>query len=515
MSSNGKFLFAAGAALILAGCASQSTQTNQATMTWDSANIHTASVMLTEPMMKVDGSYHELVDSYYLKPYLTDAKVMMAALDDMLDELNGKVSYNGDTVVYQLNGHRVQMTVGSTEALIDGVKVTAPEAPKVVEGAVFAPFKFVFEGFGAKYSWNASRKQAEASILRPAGTVFKSQKGPISIKTIYKQTPKWYGSEQAIAVADAMVINQNADGGWFKVGSSDDLSRVYDCDLYPSYRQRSTIDNDATYVQIMTLAKVYRETANEAYRVAAERGIGYLLDGQYGNGGWPQFFPNPTGYHRHITFNDNAIANVLTVLGEVARRAPDFQFVDEDLVARSQLALDKGIRLLLDTQVVVGGQKTGWCAQYDAETLSCARGRSYELPAISGGESVDVIRFLMSVENPTPEIIDAVNSAVLFMQSLRIEDVKLKDVKDITLAYGKDRVLTEVPGNALWPRFIEIDTLKPLFSNRQGDRLYSYDDVSYERRVKYRWLVGAPQQMIDNEYPQWQVEYSPQYSALR
>ena len=30
-----------------------------------------------------------------------------------------------------------------------------------------------------------------------------------------------------------------------------------------------------------------------------------LLEAQYDNGGWPQYHPRATGYHKHITFNDN------------------------------------------------------------------------------------------------------------------------------------------------------------------------------------------------------------------
>jgi PelA/Pel-15E family pectate lyase len=509
----GKFhLAAVGAAVALAGCASQSTQSD---LTWQNADIHTATVILTEPMMKVNGGYHELVDSYYLTPYQTDNKVIMASLDDMLDELNGDVTYNGDQVTYAINGHSVTMTVGSTTATIDGQEVTAPQAPTRVEGAVFAPFKFVFvEGFDAKYSWNSKRKQADASILRPPGSVFKSSKGPFSIKTIYKQEADWFGTDEAIAVANAMVANQNADGGWFKLGSSDDLSRVFDRDLFPSYRQKSSIDNDATYVQITTLAKVYSKTGVEAYKTAAEKGLEYLIDGQYAGGGWPQFFPNPTGYHRHITINDNAMSNVLTVLGDAAKQKGNYAFVSDQLAARAQASVDKGLQWLLDAQVVVNGKKTGWCAQYNVDTMACARGRSYELASISGGESVNIIRFLMSIENPSQDVINAVNSSIVFMQSLRIDDAKLQDVKDISMTYGKDRILIAKPGSAVWPRFIEVDTLKPLFSNRQGDRLYNYDEVGYERRVKYRWLVGAPKKMIDKEYPKWQAKYSPQYSAL-
>ncbi|MFD2015558.1 pectate lyase [Vibrio olivae] len=289
-----------------------------------------------------------------------------------------------------------------------------------------------------------------------------------------------------------MLKNQNPDGGWFKVGSSNDLSQVYDRDTFPTYRQKSTIDNDATYIQIMTLAKVYEKTNNEAYKESAIRGIEYLLEGQYDNGGWRQFFPNSEGYHRHITFNDNAIANTLNVMRDVASQKGEFAFVSDDLASRAKASMDKGLRFVLDNQVVVDGKKTGWCAQYNVDTLACERGRSYELASISGDESVKVIKFLMSIENPSAEVVESINSAVAFLKAEEIPGKKMIKTPDDTMEFGVNRVVIDKEGSSVWPRFINLENLEPLYSNRQGDKLDKFEDVSYERRVKYSWLVTSP-----------------------
>lgn len=172
------------------------------------------------------------------------------------------------------------------------------------------------------------------------------------------------------------------------------------------------------------------------------------------------------------------------------------------------------MRLILDSQVVVNGQKTAWCAQYNEETLECARGRSYELASISGDESVNVVRFLMNYDEPSQEIIDAVNSSVAFLKSHTIMDKKLVRIKDPTLEFGRKRILADVEGKTVWPRFINLETLRPLFSNRQGDKLDSYDQVSYERSEKYSWVVTSPGKMFKNDYPKWQAKHSPDFNAL-
>ena len=486
----------------------------QQPVTWEEGELHTVSLILSEPMMKVDGGYHELIDGLYLKPKMTEDKIVTAPLRDIFDELAGSMRVDGDKVTYALNDKSVSMTVGSLDAMVGDKAVKAPVAPELEDGVIYVPFRFVFEALGGKYSWTGSREMAEVTLLRPKGAMFKARKGKITMKTILKQEADWYGSKEAKAVATGIMANQNADGGWFKLSSSNDLSEPFDRETFPTYRQKSTIDNNTTSYQLIALARIYKATGDAALKDSILKGLTYLLDGQYENGGWPQFFPVTVGYHRHVTFNDNAISNVLGVLEDVADRSGDFAFVDDALAKRAEAAVAKGLRLILDRQVVVDGKKTGWCAQYSFESLACERGRSYELASISGGESVNIIAFLMSIADPDKEVIDAVNSAVAFLKSEEIKDRKLVHVKDVSLEFGQDRLLVENPGKSVWPRFINLETLKPLFSNRQGERFDDYMDVSYERREKYSWYVTGPGKLFSKPYPQWQEKYSPDFNAL-
>lgn len=64
-------------------------------------------------------------------------------------------------------------------------------------------------------------------------------------------------------------------------------------------------------------------------RDTAVRGLDYLLAAQYANGGWPQIFPLREDYARHMTFNDNAMVNVLVLLDEVGSGRVPFEFVDD------------------------------------------------------------------------------------------------------------------------------------------------------------------------------------------
>lgn len=52
----------------------------------------------------------------------------------------------------------------------------------------------------------------------------------------------------------------------------------------------STIDNDATSTEIRYLSRIYLATQIGKYKDAALNGILYILNSQYPNGGFPQFF---------------------------------------------------------------------------------------------------------------------------------------------------------------------------------------------------------------------------------
>jgi hypothetical protein len=83
-----------------------------------------------------------------------------------------------------------------------------------------------------------------------------------------------------------------------------------------------TIDNDATISELRFLARVQQAVAGadgDPYRAAAVKGLRYLLEAQYPNGGWPQVYPLAGGYHDAVTFNDDALANVAELLSAAAR----------------------------------------------------------------------------------------------------------------------------------------------------------------------------------------------------
>ena len=207
----------------------------------------------------------------------------------------------------------------------------------------------------------------------------------------------------------------------------------------------------------------------------------------------------------------------MNLLREIAGTAnPDFKFVDQARKSKANQAVAKGIDCILKSQIRVNGKLTAWCAQHDQKTLAPAEARSYELVSISGQESVGIIRFLMSIDKPSPEIIAAVQGAVAWLDSVKITGIRVIDKPDPSLAEGFDRVVIQDPtAPPTWARFYEIGTNKPFFCGRDGVKKFSLAEIEHERRVNYQWYTNNPALLLAREYSEWQAKWAPKNNVLK
>jgi PelA/Pel-15E family pectate lyase len=270
----------------------------------------------------------------------------------------------------------------------------------------------------------------------------------------------------------------------------------------------TAIDNSATYTQIRYLAKVHTAQPADRYADAVRRGVDYLLNSQYDNGGFPMIFPLQHNYTAHITFNDTAMIGVMRLLRDIAERRPPFDFLDEFY---RQMAIDstkKGLDAILKCQIVVEGNVTAWCAQHDQLDFKPRAARTYELPSISGSESVGVVEYLMDIEPPTPEVRRAVEGAVAWFDAVKIEGLRVKWIRQPELRPPFDVVVEEDPeAKPLWARFYEIGTNRPMFVGRDGvvhDRLA---DIEHERRTNYSYLGPYARVLLEKKYPAWKKKW--------
>lgn len=316
---------------------------------------------------------------------------------------------------------------------------------------------------------------------------------------IFHQPREWYASTDARAAADSVILYQTPVGGWPK------NTDLLEPPSSPDAVGRPTIDNGATTTPMRFLALVVDGTGDARYRQAFEHGMDYLFAAQYPSGGWPQYFPLREGYYSRITYNDNAMVNVLELLRDASAGDAPYAFVDQARRAKASAAVARGIDVILQSQVEQEGQLTAWCAQHDERTLEPAWARSYEPPSISGGESVGIVRFLMSVEDPTPEIVAAIEGAVQWLRSVAMSGVRLHRIPKPD---GRvERVLVEDPeAPPLWARFYELGTNRPLYLDRDSVYRYDFSEIGLERRSGYSYHGTWAAEFLDEEYPRWREQ---------
>lgn len=309
-------------------------------------------------------------------------------------------------------------------------------------------------------------------------------------ESLAKKPDEWFRSEDGAQALSAILSWQSEHGDWPK--NKDTVSKAYSGERS---KIRGSFDNGATTGELRVLARAFQATNEKQYGRAFLKGFDHVLKAQYPNGGWPQYFPLRKGYYTHITFNDGSMVRLLEFLRD-ATTNNDFSFLDDARRADAAKAIAGGIDCIVKSQVVVDGKLTVWCAQHDEETLAPAKARSYELPSLSGSESAGVLKYLMSLEEPSPEVIRAVRAGAAWFESSKIEGFRF--VKS-----NEGRRLVEDPtGRTLWARFYELETNRPFFCDRDGIPKYSIDEIGKERRNGYAWY-GSWGESLLNAYAKW------------
>ena len=354
-------------------------------------------------------------------------------------------------------------------------------------------------------------KKTLAIVLLGAWSIgMAAQKGieKLQWKTVATKMPKeWYASQQAAEVAEQVMHCQLPKGGWPKnIAFHKQLNEAVISEMQAT-GIGGTFDNRATTTEMRFLSKMYVHTKRDAYKQAFVRGLDYIFEAQYDNGGWPQFYPvrpsKKIHYSAHITYNDNAMVNVMLLLRDVYQEKGDMARLElgDSLKLRAKKAFDRGVECIVNTQIVVDGVPTVWCAQHDEHTLAAAPARAYELESYSGDESAGILMLLMQIDHPTPQVVRAVRCGVEWMKNHTIKNTRVERYREEN---GEKNVrLVPAPGHDIWARFYDLQTEKPFFCDRDGVKKSSLQEIGRERRCGYSWYVELPAEMIER-YGQWE-----------
>jgi PelA/Pel-15E family pectate lyase len=150
---------------------------------------------------------------------------------------------------------------------------------------------------------------------------------------------------------------------------------------------------------------------------------------------------------------------------------------------------------MVKTQVAVNGTPTIWGQQHDPLTFAPVSARSYEMVSLASRESAGIAAFLMALPSPDARTIAAVHHAADWFKGNEIFGY-------VYVPYARRDSAGAGP---LWARMSEIGTNRPVFSNRDGIRLYDYEQLG-DRKQGYAWYSYEPAAVL-KEYEGWAARH--------
>ena len=337
---------------------------------------------------------------------------------------------------------------------------------------------------------------------------------------------EWYGSAEAISVADTLLGVQKTNGGWMK---NDQYHKLTSTELAErkalsgtnGRSAHSCFDNYSTTQEMRFLAKVYNQTKQQRFLDAFKKALDLIFTAGNGmNGGWGQYWPlsdDQYSYQNYITFNDDLMTNMLRILQEIYEEKGDFKgLVDADTRTRCKEQWDKALQCVLNCQIDDNGVKAGWCAQHDPEDFLPTEGRPHELPSVSGSESATLLSYLMTISKPSEELQQCIIAAVEWFKTHKYKENAA--MADYTNSKGEaDRHIIDQEGSNLWGRFIQIggESGKAIYNkfynklrargktrahHSTGHTYYEYEilEASYNEAMAYQPIYA----IYTNEYPE-------------
>ena len=330
-----------------------------------------------------------------------------------------------------------------------------------------------------------------------------------------EKSPEFFKTAEARRIGDQILLYQRVTGGWPKnIDMSRPLSDEERAQVLADKEREddSTTDNNATTMQMDFLARLYQATGDQRYSEAFRQAVNYLLSGQYGSGGWPQFWPVMRDYQIHITYNDNAMVNTMILLREIAQQQPPYggQLTDEQTRQRAMQAFDRGVECILKTQIVYKGELTIWCQQHDRETFLPAPARAYELPSFCSQETAAITSLLMSLPNPDERVKRAVHGAMAWFDKYKILGLRIKRTGMKGDPNANVELVSDPQAKPIWGRFYDLERCEPFVCDRDGIPRKRLDEIGVERRTGYSWYGSEPAKLFPL-YEAWATRFDPDH----
>ncbi len=319
-----------------------------------------------------------------------------------------------------------------------------------------------YGGYAGIYSADLSARYGEAKYdsaasaeiwIQPPGTPTVGE----SFLRAYRITGEEVYLEAARQAGRSLAWGQHATGGWAHTA---DLSHAADPGGPIEHREGGgTFDDETTQGALIFLMELDRVIDEPWLTETIERGLQFILESQFDNGAWPQWYPLDGGYSDYFTYNDNAINDCIRVLLKAHALYGDERYL---------AGAERGGVFIIQSQI--SASQAGWAQQYNHE-MEPARARSFEPEGVCSAVTARNIRTLTHLYLYTGDqkYLDPIPAAIDWLERSKI-------------------------GEHRWSRLYELETNRPIYGDRDGQKHYTLMEISEERRQGYSWQssFGVP-----------------------
>ena len=310
-------------------------------------------------------------------------------------------------------------------------------------------------GYVGIYSLDLKERYGEAVYEKASeNEIWVQPPGTPSIGQCYLRAWEITGDRKYLDAARecgrALAWGQRAEGGW---DHRVDVSHLTPGASKPERESGyCTFDDRITQGALEFLIDL-DEVLDEAWLdESIAPGMKFMIESQFDNGAWSQWYPLRGGYHDYFTFNDNAISDNIRLMLKAHTVYGEQKYFDTAV---------KGGEFIIHSQV--SELQPGWAQQYSHD-MKPAWARAFEPPSVCSAVTSRNIRMLIELFHYTGDkkFLEPIPAAIEWLEKSKI-------------------------GDNLWARMYEVGTNRPIYGDRDEKIHYTLEEISEERRSGYSW----------------------------
>jgi PelA/Pel-15E family pectate lyase len=120
-----------------------------------------------------------------------------------------------------------------------------------------------------------------------------------------------------------------------------------------------------------------------------------------------------------------------------------------------------------------------------------------EPATLSGLESAHILKFLMTIPKPAPEVVAGIEGGLKWFEEAQITGL------GTTKTNGKTVYVSDPSAEARWARFYDLKTGRPVFPGRDGVLYGSFAEMAAENHVGYDYYTSQPGSIVRNGQKKW------------